>query len=158
MQNRLTRRGFLDKTVSMGAVGVAAAGLCVCMLSGCIGKDRTPSIPDNCIEVKEDRLVVHLDRVEVLRRVGQAAKLKHPRGKTPIIVVHAAEANFIALSALCTHRSRALEYHPKTRELRCINFGHSRFGLDGIVITGPAKTALRVFRTLLIDGKLEVFV
>lgn len=158
MRKLFTRRGFLDKTVSAGAVGMTAAGLCVCMLSGCVEKDRTPTIPDNCIEIKGDRIVVHLEKAKLLSGVGAAAKLKHPKSKTPIMVVHTAEANFVALSALCTHRGRALEYHSGTRQLRCINFGHSRFGLDGIVLAGPARASLQVYRTLLIAGRLEIFV
>lgn len=159
MQNRLTRRGFFDTAMSLGAVGISAAGLCVCLLSGCVEKDRTPSLPANCIEIKEGRLVVHLAKAEVLRKVGTAAKLNHPtRSRQPIIVVHARESEYVALSALCTHRGRALEYEPTNRQLRCTNFGHSRFGLDGTVLSGPARASLQVYRTLLIGGRLEIFV
>lgn len=158
MRHHLTRRGFLDQAMSLGAVGITAAGLCVCVLSGCVGKDRTPSIPANCIEIKEDRLVVHLAKTKILREVGNAAKLHHPRSTEPIMVVHAAQAQYVALSGLCTHRGRALEYDVKSRQLRCINFGHSRFGLDGIVVAGPARSSLQVYRTLFIGGRLEIFV
>lgn len=158
MKNRLTRRRFLDRALSLGAVGITAAGLCVCALSGCVGKDRTPTIPANCIEIKEDRIVVHLSKTNLLKEVGRAAKLSHPKRDKPIIVVHSAAAEYVALSALCTHRGRALEYHPTSKQLRCINFGHSRFGLDGLVLYGPARGSLTVYRTLFIGETLEIFV
>lgn len=157
MDKHLSRRGFLDRAVSLGAVGITAAGLCVCMLSGCVSKDRTPSIPAKWLEIKSDRVVIQVENVKALHAVGSAAKFDHPRRKERIIVVRSTAEQFVALSALCTHRGKALEYEAKSQQLRCINFGHSRFGLDGTPLEGPARAALHVYRTLYLAGKLEVF-
>ena len=157
MENKVTRRGFLDRAVSIGVAGLTAAGLCACMLSGCIKKDQTPVIPAKWLEIKKDRVVVSVKGVRALRKVGGAAKIVHPKLKEQIIIVHPSDARFLALSGLCTHRGRAVMYRHSARELQCINYGHSRFGLDGTPLAGPAKRALKVYRTLYLGGKLEVF-
>ena len=157
MENEITRRGFLDRAISMSAVGLTAAGLCVCLLSGCLKRDKTAGIPSKWIEIKADRVVVNVAKVKILQKVGGSAKLVHPKLKEPIIVVHPSTVQFLALSGLCTHRGRPVEYHHGANQLRCINFGHSQFGLDGTCIKGPAKRPLKVYRTLYLGGKLEVF-
>lgn len=141
----------------MGVVGLAAAGLCVCVLSGCLKKDKTTIIPAKALVIKPDRVVVDVKRVSVLQKVGGSAKIVHPKLKEQIIIVHPSEARYLALSGLCTHRGKPLMYHHQSLELRCINFGHSRFGMDGALIKGPAKRSLKVYRTLYLGGKLEVF-
>ena len=157
MSNRVSRRGFIDRAISLGAVGLTAAGLCVCVASGCLKKDQTPEIPAKWLETKEDRVIIHVQKVKNLRNVGGVAKFDHPKGREKIVVVHPATGRFVALSGLCTHRGRPLEYNHSTRQLRCINYGHSRFGLDGVPLTGPAKRPLKLYRTLYLGGKLEVF-
>jgi len=143
--------------MSLGVVGLAAAGLCVCMLSGCLKKDTTTDIPAKALIIKPDRVVVDVRQVSVLQKVGSAAKFVHPGLKERIIIVHPSDVRYLALSGLCTHRGKALVYHHQSQELRCINFGHSRFGMDGVPISGPAKRPLKVYRTLYLGGKLEVF-
>ena len=98
-----------------------------------------------------------MSKVSKLRRVGGAAKIVHPKLTERIIVVHPTEARYVALSGLCTHRGRPLEYVHAKKQLRCINFGHSRFSLKGEPLGGPASQPLKVFKTLYLAGKLEVF-
>jgi Rieske Fe-S protein len=157
MVNEISRRAFLDRTMSLGVVGLAAAGLCVCMLTGCLKKDTTTDIPAKALVIKPDRVVVDVRQVKVLQKVGGSAKIVHPKLKERIIIVHPSDVHYLALSGLCTHRGKPVVYHHQARELRCINFGHSRFGMDGAPIKGPAKRSLKVYRTLYLGGKLEVF-
>ncbi len=157
MDTKISRRGFLEHAMSLGVVGLATAGLCVCMVSGCLKKDKTTEIPAKALVIKPDRVVVDVKQVSVLQKLGGSAKIVHPKLKERIIIVHPSEAQYLALSGLCTHRGKPLAYHHSSKELRCINFGHSRFGMDGIPIKGPAKRPLKVFRTLYLGGILEVF-
>lgn len=157
MANELSRRGFLDTALSVSVIGLTAAGLCLCTLTGCVKKDRTPEIPAKWLQVKKDRVVILVGKVSALRNVGGSAKFTHPKNRTRVIVVHPEPGRYAALSDRCTHRGRPLEYNGKTRRLRCINRGHSEFGLDGAVLKGPAPKPLRVFRTLLLAQTLEVF-
>jgi len=102
-------------------------------------------------------VVVMVSKVTPLRDVGGSAKFTYPKNGTRVIVVHPEPSRYAALSDRCTHRGRPLEYDHKARRLRCINRGHSEFGLDGTVLKGPAPKPLRVFRTLLLAETLEVF-
>jgi Rieske Fe-S protein len=157
MDNELTRRGFLNRAMTLGVVGITAAGLCVCALTACLKKDKTAVVPAKALEIKPDRVVVNMKHVAALQQVGGSAKLVHPRLKEQIIIVHPSDARYLALSGLCTHRGKPVVFHHDSLELRCINFGHSRFGMDGTPIKGPAKRPLKVYRTLYLGGKLEVF-
>jgi Rieske Fe-S protein len=157
MDNEISRREFFDRATSLGVVSLMAAGLCICVLSGCLKKDKTTDIPAKAFEIKPDRVVVNVSQVSVLQKVGGSAKIVHPKLSERIIIVHPSDARYLALSGLCTHRGRPVMYHHQSRELRCINFGHSRFGMDGVPKTGPAKRPLKVYRTLYLGGKLEVF-
>jgi Rieske Fe-S protein len=143
--------------LSVGVIGLTAAGLCLCTLTGCVKKDRTPEIPAEWIQVKGDRVIVQLSKVAVLRKIGGSAKFKNPKQDDRVIVVHPGAGRYAALSGLCTHRRRPLEYEHRGRRLRCINRGHSEFGLDGKVLKGPAPRPLRVYKTLLLGQTLEVF-
>lgn len=157
MANELSRRGFCTNMLSVGVIGLTVAGLCLCTLSGCVRKDRTPEIPAESLQIKGDRVIVQLSKVAVLRKIGGSAKFKNPKQNHPVIVVHPKAEQYAALSGLCTHRGRPLEYLHRTRRLRCINRGHSEFGLDGRVLKGPASRALQVYRTLLLGQTLEVY-
>jgi Rieske Fe-S protein len=156
MSRNIDRRTFLERTVALGSISITAAGLCVCALAGCVKKDRTPSIPLKWIEISDSELRVNIDRVPSLKR-GGAAKIVHDRLSEPIIIVRPAETRFLALSGNCTHRGRPLEFESEANELRCINFGHSTFALDGSPKKGPAKRALKVYKTLYLNGYLEIF-
>ena len=88
------------------------------------------------------------------------ARTLHPRAleiACQLDLATAYDAHYLALAGLCTHRGKPLVYHHASHELRCVNFGHSRFGLDGMPIQGPAKRPLKVYRTLYLGGTLEVF-
>jgi Rieske Fe-S protein len=155
MEGPISRRTFFDRACAIGAISLTAAGLCV--LSSCLRKDRTPVVPAEWVVVQEGRVIATVSRVAVLREVGAAAKILHPRLSGPIIVVRPDEKQFLAFSGTCTHRGRPLEYNHALRELRCINHGHSRFALDGAVKQGPARTPVRAYKTLFHDGTLAIF-
>lgn len=157
MANELSRRGFLDSVLSVSVIGLTAAGLCLCTLTGCVKKDRTPEISAKWLQIKRDRVVVSVSKVSALRNVGGSAKFRHPNKGIRVIIVHPEPERYAALSDRCTHRGKPLEYDHKARRLRCINRGHSEFALNGAVLKGPAPRPLRVFRTLLLAQTLEVF-
>lgn len=151
------RRSFLERSIALGSLSLTAAGLCVCALAGCVKQDRTPVIESRWLEVSENEIRVQVGQVSALLRPG-AAKVVHGRLSEPIIIIRASdEPRFIACSGNCTHRGRPLEYASANQELRCINFGHSTFALDGSPKKGPAKRSLRIYKTLYLNGVLEIF-
>jgi Rieske Fe-S protein len=156
MSRDINRRSFLERTIALSSISITAAGLCVCALAGCVKKDRTPTIPLKWIEISGSEVRVHVDRVPTLGR-GGAAKIVHTLLPEPIIIIRPAETQFLALSGNCTHRGRPLEYETDAQELRCVNFGHSTFALDGAPKKGPAKRSLKVYKTLYLNGFLEIF-
>jgi nitrite reductase/ring-hydroxylating ferredoxin subunit len=158
MDSRFTRRSFLERSLSVGAIGITAAGICVCALSGCVKPDRTPVISSEWLEIRDSEIVVKVRQVEPLKRIGGSAKIVHSRLSEPIIVLRPTEGQYLAFSDKCTHRGRPLEYVHSVKELRCINFGHSVFNLDGSPVKGPAKRPLRLYKTLLLQDSLEIFI
>ena len=75
-----------------------------------------------------------------LSKIGGAEIIKN--GDESIIVARTGADEFVALSAICTHRGCLVKYDGKQFICPCHD---SRFGLDGRVLKGPARTPLQAF-------------
>lgn len=136
----------------------AAAGVCLCCLGGCKkNKADTPVISEKYMELIDGRISLEVQRIEPLQEVGGAAKVVHPKLDGEILVIRAAKHRYVALSNRCTHRGGEVSYDGKKKRLVCGNYGHSVFRLNGQVVNGPANRALKSYRTLVFQGKLEIF-
>ena len=154
-----SRRGFITSGLILGVVSLtAAAGVCLCGLGACRKKKaKTPVISQKWIQVSQGRVSVDVDHVESLARVGGAAKLKHPSLEDQILVIRVTKRGYVAVSNRCTHKGGEIVYNAEKKRLVCSNYGHSVFQLSGRVIKGPASRALKTYRLLIIEGKLEIF-
>lgn len=151
-----TRRGFLTGALALTAM--TAAGLCLCSLVGCKKrKASTPVIPKEFVQIKSKSITVDVANVDALKPVGGSAKIVDSNLRRQVIVIHAARNRYVALSNRCTHRGAEVEYSPKDRALKCVNYGHSTFRLSGQVVRGPASKPLKTYNVLFFEGKLEVF-
>jgi cytochrome b6-f complex iron-sulfur subunit len=77
--------------------------------------------------------------------------------KDSIIIVNSAD-KFVALAKACTHEGTTVNFRKATADFRCPNHG-AEFNLDGTVKKSPAPSALKVYKTELLDSnnKLRVF-
>lgn len=154
-----SRRGFITSGLILGVVSLTAAvGVCLCSFGACKKKKaNTPVISRKWVKVSQGRVSIDVTRVEALKRVGGSAKVLHPKVKDQILVIRAAKRGYVAVSNRCTHKGGEIVYNSTKRRLVCSNYGHSVFHLSGRVIKGPASQALKTYRLLIIEGKLEVF-
>ena len=65
-------------------------------------------------------------------------------GNKRVIVIRTTEAQFVTLSARCTHQGTTVGYRLMQNDIRCPNHG-SQFNLDGTVKFGPASSSLTNF-------------
>lgn len=74
------------------------------------------------------------------------------------LIIANAGGTFVALSKACTHEGTAVTYRKAQNDFRCPNHG-SVFSTTGAVTTGPASSALKTYKTEVLENgnKLRVF-
>ncbi len=134
-----TRRSFLVHS----ATAIGAAGVALPVLSACAGRAGAVLQPD------ADG-VAELDVRQHASLQALGGSLRVTIGDDPVLVVHARDeagaqdGGYLALSSKCTHMGCKVDYDAPSHEIRCPCHG-SKFGEDGEVRNGPAKTPLRQF-------------
>ena len=73
-----------------------------------------------------------------------------------VIVAKTSGGMYIAVASKCTHQGYTLAYDNATSEFRCASHG-SNFTTGGLVVNGPASTALKVYKTQLTGTNLRVY-
>ncbi len=144
---QIHRREFLETLAA-----AAGAGVCACGAGGCATFSKTgstPAIAADAYTIEGRTATIRLGKVPELASVGGAVKIIDLRLPQPIIVGRAGDAEFFALSLLCTHRGVEVEYRHADRQVRCASLGHSRFGTDGSRVRGPARRPLQRIDTKL---------
>ncbi len=89
------------------------------------------------------------NNAKILDPVGGAGIIKTKNDE--IIVIHYKDNQYLALSALCTHKGCGVEFSAQKDNLTCPCHG-AEFDIHGKVLKGPAKTPLKEYKTKL-DGK-----
>ncbi len=126
------RRQFLSSSAKTG-VCIACSGVISTIISA-------------CDTVDEGEPVIHLADFPVLQKPGGAIKKRYSRlnNREPILIIRISEQQFVAYSALCTHKGVEVKL-PKDGEIVCPNHG-SRFKVEnGEVIEGKAIEPLQQF-------------
>jgi len=77
-------------------------------------------------------------------------------GSTPALLVHTAEGELRAFSAICTHLTCTVRYEGDTGTLLC-PCHNGRFDLSGHVISGPPPRPLEAYEVEVRDGEVFVF-
>lgn len=127
------RREFLVKASAM------AGGI---VLSLAAGENSSAQTETKKNEPQAEELTIKLDGNGALSKIGGSQVFETKAGK--IIVVRSGEADFVAFSAVCTHKGGPLSYDAKTKEFSCPWHG-STFGADGKNASGPADAPLKSF-------------
>lgn|GEM_PF-3334041 len=65
-----------------------------------------------------------------------------PNGRTPAILVHLPDGDFVAYTSLCTHQMCTVVYLPAKAAFRCPCHGSTFSVADGSLIHGPATSGL----------------
>jgi cytochrome b6-f complex iron-sulfur subunit len=137
----------MDRKEFIKQVGAGAAVLlvpaCLSSLSGCSGKDATPSAPTNIdftVDVSTGSLSVNGGSMV----------------KDGVIVARTSAGGFLAVSAACTHEGTQIQYQSSPNNFRCPNHG-STFNSTGQVTLGPATRSLAQYNTSLTGTSLRVF-
>lgn len=141
---------------------VKAAGLLVCaavigftaLTAGC-GYRTAPVIRADAYSVEGNTVSVILGKVPELSTVGGSASIVDDSEQIYLIIAKTAEDSFVVASNSCTHRGKALGYDHETGLFICAS-GKSEFGLDGIVVRGPAEKSLRIYNWDLEEGGLII--
>ena len=77
--------------------------------------------------------------------------------KTNNIIIARTLANeYIAVSSLCTHEQVTIDFQANSNRFYCSAHG-SAFFTTGAVLTGPAKVALKQYKTTLTGSNLRVY-
>ncbi len=147
----ISRREFLKATSFL--VGGLAIGSTT-FLAGC-GFPAAPKIDVNAYSIEEDKVIVNLDRVPELSKVGGSASIMHDDERISVIVARFADSDYVVASNQCTHRERPMGYDNENRQLVCSS-GKSKFMLDGSIVRGPAEQPLRIYRWSLNQDNLII--
>jgi len=73
-----------------------------------------------------------------------------------VIIAKTSSGVYFAVASQCTHQGYTLAYDNGTNEFHCANHG-SNFTTGGLVVNGPATTALKVYKTQLTGTSLRVY-
>jgi Rieske Fe-S protein len=82
-----------------------------------------------------------------------ALVIRAPQMEGAVILLRLPDANYRALSAVCTHQG--CEVRPSTGGLQCPCHG-SAYSLEGAVLRGPAKEPLPVYPVHVADGRITI--
>ncbi|NIM91490.1 MAG: Rieske 2Fe-2S domain-containing protein [Candidatus Aminicenantes bacterium] len=155
---KYSRREFLKvsgTTIACTCLG----GVCLSGCSAFSGVSSTPLAPSGSYRKELGRLVVELEKIEELKRVGGSVKLSiHNPEKgedIKIILIHPENKTYLAFSDRCTHRGKELEFVHPEKKLRCAS-RHSEYDLSGQVLKGNAEEPVPVYATELDGSKLIV--
>jgi len=141
-----TRRNFCVHACQ--AASIAAIGS---ILNGC-GNSSSPTSPSDGSApqlptvnstVLSNQVSLTIDSASPLASVGSAALTQNSLG--PFLVAHTAQNSFTALTAICTHQGCTVTGFTNQRYV-CPCHG-SQYDTSGMVLQGPAPTALRNFPT-----------
>ena len=73
-----------------------------------------------------------------------------------IIIARTLANEYIAVSSLCTHEQVTIDFQPNSNRFYCSAHG-SAFFTSGAVLAGPAKVALKQYKTTLTGSNLRVY-
>ena len=155
----MERREFLKTSGAIVVCACAGSSTSACKMIS--GVSDTPTAPSGSYQVSDSEVMLDLNKVSVLDKVGASIKIEIENEKhhpLKIIVARVGSSEYIAFSNKCTHGERELEYEHNSRSFTCVSFGHSKFDIKGVVLDGPAEKPVQLFPVSLSDNKLQIIV
>ena len=116
---------------------------------------QVPVVQNSDYSVAEDLTVVlNLDAVSRLGKIGQPVTIKDDRLPGDVIIVLEEKGKYVAASDLSAHCEKVLSYNGINKHFICSSPGPSEFDLTGKVISGPAEKPLKIYDIFVKDGNL----
>ena len=137
----LTRRRFVGAAATVTLVGCGPAAM---------PTKRLGKVENNVVELD-------LGKIPELATAGGMVAVQPEGLRKPLIVMRLESQQFRVLSSKCTHLGCTVRWDNEEQRLRCPCHG-SRFGDDGKVLKGPAKSPLREFPSQLAGTMLQIAV
>jgi len=148
----MERKDFIEK------VGLSAASILIfgCM-QGCSKSDSpapTPPPPSNNNPPKSIDFTINIttNPYSSLNAAGGFYVDK----TNNIIIARTLTDEFLAVSSLCTHQQVTLDFQPSNNRFYCSGHG-SAFSTTGSVLTGPAASALKQYKTTRTGNSLRIY-
>ncbi|HZE99720.1 MAG TPA: Rieske 2Fe-2S domain-containing protein [Planctomycetota bacterium] len=133
----LNRRQFIGGAVACGG------GLCA---AGCTAVNPAPTV-----DAAADG---SFDLPAELAKPGGQVKARIP-GADDLVLVWKTEDGYGAAEITCTHLGSEVHLNASAKTLDCPSHG-SRFGLDGKVVHGPAKQALKAYQVAVYGARVRL--
>ncbi len=76
--------------------------------------------------------------------------------KNSITIARTADGSFVAVSAICTHQGKTVEFDQSSNIFHCPAH-NSYFSLNGTVLSGPASQPLAQYKTTLTGNSLRIY-
>jgi nitrite reductase/ring-hydroxylating ferredoxin subunit len=116
---------------------------------------ETPELAPDKWRIEGDTIRIDLSETPQLTADGGAVYLNGKELPYPVLVFKQ-DSSYLAVSNRCTHMGRKIDPVPGKPELRCCSVSHSRYDLNGNVISGPASGSLDRYEVILSGEALEI--
>ena len=136
-----SRRGFLSRVIQW-----SFALLAIPVVYGVVKYLIPPQLEEKLVELIRAGKVddIPLDSAKIVRF-----------NKTPIVLVHTAEGQMKAFSAVCTHLGCIVQWEKEAQDFVCpCHAGH--YASDGTVLSGPPPKPLAKIPIAVAEGKITV--
>jgi cytochrome b6-f complex iron-sulfur subunit len=120
-----------------------------------LGICETPELAPDKWRLAGDTIRIDLSEAPQLTADEGAVYLAGKELPYPVLVFKK-DGSYLALSNRCTHMGRKIDPVPDKPELRCCSVSHSRYDLDGNVISGPASGRLDRYEVIRSGETIEI--
>lgn len=145
MTNETTRREFLVTVASATGATVPLAFL----LGGC----AATGLVSYRHVVRNRQVSLTVSDYPELKEIGGAIEMNLESFPDPVVVVHASDTEFVALSPVCTHLGCTVR--KEASFFRCPCHG-SAYDLNGTVVRGPSEKPLTLYQTEIVGNQLII--
>jgi Rieske Fe-S protein len=154
----MKRREFIKTTGAGLVIGcTCGAGINSCTMFS--GISNTPVAPADSYHISpENVLEINLSKLPELSNKGGSVKLTiNPDGQEKkLLVFNTGRNKYKTFLNSCTHGGQELEYKHNKNIVQCVSFGHSKYDLQGNVLSGPAPEPVLIFETTTKNGQLHI--
>lgn len=147
----MNRREFIEKALA-GSVSIAAGASVLASLG-----IETIKASSRGVFHGNHEIPLRIEDTPELKEVGGVYHLTLDEMDKDLLIVRTGEDAFLAVDIKCTHKGCEVKYEPKSNMFEC-PCHDSRFDINGVPKSGPAKRPLGVYKTSFKDGEVTVYI